>query len=390
MAEYSKLARGSFVTGATPVAQVINLPFQPTQVELTNVTAFQTPGQNKTAHAYWDISMGQDVAAVEFISAASFPWVEAVDFIPSRASAPTFPGGGISTFACGLSFQFGPKIQIASITKANPAVVTTATAHGLSTGDVIILEGLFQSPTTGMIQITNLPFTVTVTGATTFTIPFNTNQSNFTALSGSPAGAFMQAVLCPFLYLPGVNFISSLDLSGTFVTVTTTTNHNYVVGQEIAFIVPTTFGSTQLDQLPNNITPGSPIYFYVSQLLSNNSFVCTAVTAGVTAFNSNQTFAGTFGRTWAQVIAAGDVNSGGFPFTGGQLYPSPSFPTFSGGMPTINGPAIAGAFVNNTRQGFVVGLGFAQAASAAASAATAPLLTPSSLYFYEAKFFDIG
>jgi hypothetical protein len=51
------------------------------------------------------------------------------------------------------------------------------------------------------------------------------------------------------------------------------------------------------------------------------------------------------------------VNSGGWPYTGGNLYPSPSFPTFSGGVSTINGPAIQGSFVNNTRQGFIIGSG---------------------------------
>jgi len=42
---------------------------------------------------------------------------------------------------------------------------------------------------------------------------------------------------------------------------------------------------------------------------------------------------------------------------GSPLYPSPSFPTSSGGVSTINGPAIRGAFVNNTAQGFIIGAG---------------------------------
>jgi len=54
----------------------------------------------------------------------------------------------------------------------------------------------------------------------------------------------------------------------------------------------------------------------------------------------------------------GDVNTGGNLISAGSpLYPSPSFPTSSGGVSTINGPAIRGAFVNNTAQGFIIGAG---------------------------------
>jgi len=88
---------------------------------------------------------------------------------------------GISTFSAGLSFQYGAQIAISGITKASAAVVTTGSAHGYATGDVVVFQGLYQSSTTGMPQICGMPFVITVTGATTFTIPWNTNQSNYTA-----------------------------------------------------------------------------------------------------------------------------------------------------------------------------------------------------------------
>lgn len=373
MAEYSRLARGTFTTAATPVTQVVNLPFQPTRVELFNYTAFASPAQFAVSRAFWDAYMPQGTAAIEYLSAASAPWVQSSDVVLT---------GGISTFSAGLALQFGPQLQISGITKANPAVVTTASAHGLSSGQVVILEGLYQSATTGMAQISLIPFVITVLSSTTFSIPFNTNQSNYTALSASPTGAFVRQVLYPWLYLPGVNYISSLTLSGTNVVVNTMSNHNYVVGQEIAFRIPTVFGSTQLNSLPNTSIPGSPIYFYVSAVTSNTQFTCTAISANVSAFTSNPTFASVPGLTWAQVVAVGDVNTGGTPYSGGVLYPSPSFPTFTGGAPTINGPAISGAFVNNTSQGFVIGLGVGNVQ------ASALLLTASSQYIWSAYLFD--
>jgi hypothetical protein len=181
-----------------------------------------------------------------------------------------------------------------------------------------------------------------------------------------------------------VNFISAISLSSTNVSVTCTNNHNFVVGQEIAFRIPSVYGSTQLNSLPNTSIPGSPVYYYVSSVTSNTAFVCTALSAGVTAFNSNQTIASVPGLQFPQVLAVGDVNTGGTAYSGGALYPSPSFPTSSGGAATINGPAISGSFVNNTSQGFTVGLGVGNVQSSAL------LLTASSLYIYTAFLYDLS
>jgi hypothetical protein len=344
MTEYSRMAKGHFTS--TGAAKMINLPFQPDAVELYNYTASATPANHGIPFAYWDADMGQGFAIVDLFNATPV------------GTTGVVTSNGISSFSAGLALQYGPQLQISGITKANPAVVTTASPHGLSTGQVVILEGLFQSATTGMPQISLMPFVVTVTGATTFTIAWNTNQSNYTALSASPTGAFVRQVLYPMLYEPGVAFISAIT-TGTTTTVTTTDPHDFVVGQEIGFRIPAAYGTTQLNELPNNTIPGSPVYYYVTAINSNTQFVCNANSTGFTAFATNQTVAQMVGQSLPQVVAVGDVNSGGVAYSGGALYPSPAFPTFSGGVPTINGPAIAGAFVNNTSQGFIIGAGAA-------------------------------
>ena len=374
MAEYSKIARGSFTTAASPVTQVVNLPFQPQRVKLLNYTAYSAPAQYAVTQADWDIAMGQGLATIQYIESGSAAWIPAVDYVSSL---------GISTFAAGLSLQYGAQLAISGITKASAGVVTTVSPHGLSTGNVVILEGLYQSSTTGMPQLSGMSFIVTVTGASTFSIDWNTNQSNFTALSGSPSGAYVRQVLYPWLYLPGVNFIAAIS-TGTTTTVTTTSNHNFVVGQEIAFRIPSSYGTTQLNSLPNNSIPGSPVYGYVTSVTSNTVFVCNINSTGYTSFNSNQTVASVPGLQFPQVLAVGDVNTGGVVYSGGLFYPSPSFPTSSGGAATINGPAISGAYVNNTSQGFSVGLGVGAVQS------NALLLTASSTYIYEAYMYDLS
>lgn len=355
MAEYSRLARGRFVS--TGQAQVVNLPFQPDRVRLINFTAAGTAisgaaAQNKVPYAEWDAYMGQGFAVQQVYVGAT----------PSVLQYDTVITNGISTFSAGQLLQFGPTLTVTTITKANPAVVTTTTAHGLKSGDVVVLEGIFQDATTGMPQLNGLPFTVTVTGATSFTIPWNTNQSEYTAINslavgftGSPR---VKKVLYPYLYFPGTAFISNITL-GTTTTVDTTDAHNFVVGQEVAFRVPSEWGTVELNSLPNLLTPGSPVYGYVVAVTDYNTVVVNIDSSAYTAFNSNIDFDDVPGLSYPQIVAVGDVNTGGVQVSAGSvLYPPPySVPIGTTRFNTINGPAIQGAFVNNTSQGFVVGAG---------------------------------
>jgi len=345
MTEYSRMAKGKFTS--TGGAQIVNLPFQPDFVELINYTAAATPANHGIPYAYWDANMGQGFAIVDLFNATPVLITDSVDL------------NGISTFSAGQLLQYGARQQVVGITKADPAVVTV-TAHGLTSGDVVIFTGLYQSATTGMPQIDGIPFTVTVLTADTFSIPWNTNQSEYTALSASPSGAYMKKVLYPYLYEPGVAYISAITL-GTTTTIDTTDAHNFVVGQEVAFRIPSSWGTIQLNSLPNTLTPGSPVYGYVVAVTDYNTVVVNINSSAYTAFNSNQPFADVSGQSFAQIVAVGDVNTGGVEITSGSaLYPPPYIsPIGTTRVNSINGPAIKGAFFNNTSQGFIVGAGTA-------------------------------
>lgn len=69
---------------------------------------------------------------------------------------------------------------ISSSTVANPTVVTTVGAHGLTTGDIILISGSDSTPTL------NGSRTVTVISSTTFSIPVNVS-------SGATTGSFVKA-----------------------------------------------------------------------------------------------------------------------------------------------------------------------------------------------------
>ena len=75
-----------------------------------------------------------------------------------------------------------------AITKANPCAITTSASHCLQTGDRVYISG-----ETGMTQLNGLYFTVTKTGATTFTL----NGINSTSYSVATPNATISVVL-PF------------------------------------------------------------------------------------------------------------------------------------------------------------------------------------------------
>lgn len=381
MAEYSRIARGSFTTASSVVPQTVTLPFMPTRVELLNYTTYSSPAQYAITKAWWDTAMGQNNTAFEYLESASAAWIPAVDYTTNGISTL----GLLGSTNAGLMLQYGAQVQIASITKASPTVVTTASAHGYNVGDVVILEGLYQTSTTGMPQMCGIPFQITAVGSTTtFTVVWNSNQSNYTDLSGSPTGAYARKVLYPWNYMPNVCVISSIT-TGSTTTIVTTKDHNFVTGQEVAFRIPSAWGTTQLNSLPNAQIPGSPVYGIVQSVTNNTTFVVNINSSAYTAFTTNLTVAQAIGLTPPQVAAIGDINSGGVNFSGGALYPSQSFNTYNNASnASINGPMIQGAFANNTFQGFTVQNG----AGAVQSSAT--LLTASSTYIWTAYIYDIG
>lgn len=221
MAEYSRLASGSVLSTGGNTAVV--LPFLPNIIEISNST--RATAASGVTRAWWSTDMGQGAA---FLSTTGAGPADGTSFI----SAST--GGGFSTFQGGIALQFGPSVSISAFTKSSTAPsITTSTAHGLVSGNVVIFQNLYQTSSTGMPQLSNIPFVVTVVDSTHFTIAFNNNQAGFTALS-SPLSGSMKQVLYPNLYAPGVSFIDAISFgvgptgtsTGNFTLITTTAPSN--------------------------------------------------------------------------------------------------------------------------------------------------------------------
>lgn len=384
MAEYSRLAKGSFTAGGT--SGFVNLPFQPDYVELWNLTNIQAaPAQNKVTRAWWDkklLNAGSpqaNVTMLELYPSGSSTFVS-FDTIVNSAASP-----GINSFAAGQMLQFGATQQVVASTKGTTTSFQV-TGHGYAIGDVVLFEGLFQSSTTGMPQMNGIPFTVaTVTDANNFVVNWNSNNANYTNLSASPSSAKVKKILYPYLYFPGASVIESITLGAT-TTVVTTSAHNFRVGQEVAFRIPSQWGTVELNSLPNLQVPGSPVYGYVVSVTDFKTVVVNINSSSYTAFTTSIAVSAVPGLSFPQIVAVGDVNTGGEGISSTSvLYPPPVVePIGTSQFGTINGPAIRGSFVNNTSQGFSIGAGVG------VINASATIMTTSDIIYWHAYLFDFS
>lgn len=322
MSEYNKIATGTVTVATGGVGQFVNLPFLPVSFKMWNKTKWgtSTSAQIQTAVGYAD-----DPSGVAYLTSTAGSSSSALS-----SSKLASAGGGFSFVKAGTPV-YGAPLALAStfVTQATAALVTTASAHGLSVGDVILLYG-----TTAMLQIAGIEYTVqTVPSPTTFTI--DVNSSGFA--SAATAG-FIKKQLHPDLYLPGARYITNIVADGTGLqaVVTTSVNHHMVVGQEVSFVIPPQWGMTQLDQFA--LTAIDPqIKIYATAVTANTITVNINISA-FTPFAYPTSATAALGMTFPQIIPIGDQNSGG---------------SAPGGV--LTSLTIPGAFQTNTRQGVFVG-----------------------------------
>ena len=99
----------------------------------------------------------------------------------------------------------------------------------------------------------------------------------------------------PQYYQPSVFFISEITLGPT-TTVTTSVNHNYVIGQNVRLLIPQFWGAAQLNGQQG----------LVISIPSADEVILNIYSVGVDAFISSPIY----GATKPQIIAIGDNNSG--------------------------------------------------------------------------------
>jgi|SRR5690242_8760987 len=109
-----------------------------------------------------------------------------------------------------------------------------------------------------------------------------------------PTPPFNNPPIEPQFFKPSQFFISAIVLGQT-TTITTTTTHNYVVGQQVRLLIPEGFGSRQLNEQ----------FGYIINIPSSTQFTLDLSSYNVDPFVNNPNF-----TTKPQTVAMGDVNTG--------------------------------------------------------------------------------
>lgn len=263
--------KGSFTSQGE--SKTLNLLFVPDKIELYNQTQMNStadPGVVKKATWFSEMELGSAFVVKNTNGAATdeSSLITSGGFTPFDSANPSF----VAT------------VGVTAVSQASPAVVTTATAHNFNTGDLIRLTNV-----TGMTQISGLDFTVTVTSATTFTIPLD--SSGF----ASPGTAGVVRKLQPPLYVPELRVITSITAASPGV-VTTATNHGFNNGDQIRIDIPSEeFGMNQLSGQIVTVT-----------VLSETIFSIGVNTSAYTPFAFPAS--GSPASTAAQAVPIGDAN----------------------------------------------------------------------------------
>lgn len=335
------MVQGTFTAPASlPGVQLVNCGFIPSKVQLINRSAIASmtggppalnPGTNYLAFQWdWNTDFGSTLTSVLAMAPNN-----AVATVPVVSNG-LMTSNAIAAYNGLNSVQLGAAVTGGALSKANPAQLTS-TAHGLQTGDQIMIMGPFTAAT-AMNQLGGMVFTVTRTGANTVTIPINTNTANFTATTVT---TWRKVVVGP-LYYPPRCFITGITAANPIV-VTTSINHGYTVGQQVRLRVPSVFGMVEANNLQGVITAVTSTTFTIGAIDSS----------AFTAF------------AWPAVSS--------LPFTQPTVTPIGSGPTPTTFLPNVqyNFDPLDDATDNQQFQGFSVGTNILVGASSTVLGITA-------------------
>jgi hypothetical protein len=129
-----------------------------------------------------------------------------------------------------------------------------------------------------------------------------------------PVPPYSNPPIEPQNFQPSQFVITAISF-GVNTTVTTSVNHNYVVGQLTRLLIPSKYGSQILNEQIG----------YVISIPAANQVVLTINSTNSDPFISSPTFLPFQSKTLPQIVAVGDINSGIISSTG-RILPTTNIP----------------------------------------------------------------
>ena len=229
--------------------------------------------------------------------------------------------GGFTLYDTSIPVVSNPVASTSSTNAVRPVVATASTA-GLVTGSTVILSGIAAAPT-----ICGIPFDIdTVVANTSFRVRWP--LANAPGAVGG-AGFYRNIVSGTNIFAPRRKFIADIASVGAETVVTTTTVHEYAVGEEVRLYIPSAAnGMIEADNLQGTITAVDTVNNTFTLDIDSSSFTAFAWPAAADspytpaqcmAFGSvaagNQTYLDDATRNEATV---GIILGGGVGFPGGD------------------------------------------------------------------------
>lgn len=125
-----------------------------------------------------------------------------------------------------------------------------------------------------------------------------------TVITG-PFPPFSNPPIMPQYFQPSQFVITAVSL-GVVTTITTSVNHNYVLGQQVRLLFPSKYGCSKLNEKTG----------FVISIPTTNSVVIDTNSVGTDPFIPSPIFLPNQSKTLPQIVAIGDINSGIIATTG--------------------------------------------------------------------------
>lgn len=173
---------------------------------------------------------------------SGFQYIKAVKDATKRTALIRFQFGLTQAYAIEVGDQYfrfyrnqalitATPVNISAVTKANPGVITTSAAHGLVTGDRVMLAGIG-----GMIELNNREVQVTVINTTQFS--WGENTSAFGTYTSGGSVAKIVEIATPY------TLADLFDASGTLQL-------GYAQSADTLYLVHPSFGPRKLTRTSN-------------------------------------------------------------------------------------------------------------------------------------------
>jgi len=263
------LGQGRFVVGSSVVPQIVQIPSGADWMRVLNYTQFGTAG-GASAHGlefWWQRGMAAGTGIVKYY--ANGGQVLTGDTLVSGGFTLYDPSGVTS----GSLPLLGNPVAVSAVTNATRPVVTHTADTSVVVGSVVRLSNTAQTDVNGIDMVVG-----TVGSSTGFTLLTATNA--LATAPGAIGGAgFYRVVNVDPLFYPRRRFVVNIT-QAVNAQVSTSVAHNYVVGQEVRFNIPSQSGMIQLNATPDN----NYLSAIILTVVDSYNFTINIDTSAFTAF----------------------------------------------------------------------------------------------------------